>query len=119
LVETFGGESVATFKKGEIILLPYPFTNLSGFKIRPAIIIKNLSQDYLVMQITSQSSYLESVKLEQSDFEKGSIMTHSYVRPEKLFIVHESKIIRKIALVRTSKVNEIIAKLIEILQSED
>jgi mRNA interferase MazF len=45
------------YKKGTIVLVPFPFTDLSGNKVRPALIISNgkSSEDVIVVFITSQS----------------------------------------------------------------
>lgn len=44
------------YKKGTIVLVPFPFTNLSGNKVRPAIIISDgkVGDDIVVVFITSQ-----------------------------------------------------------------
>ncbi len=45
------------YKKGTIVLVPFPFTDLSGQKVRPAIIISNQSKstDVIVLFITTQT----------------------------------------------------------------
>jgi mRNA interferase MazF len=46
------------YQKGDIILIPFPFTNQRGAKRRPALIISDQTVhqtgDVLVVQITSQ-----------------------------------------------------------------
>jgi mRNA interferase MazF len=43
-------------KKGEVYLVPYPFTDLQDFKIRPALILINFTNDATICYITSQIS---------------------------------------------------------------
>jgi mRNA interferase MazF len=56
------------YKKGTIVLVPFPFTDLSGNKVRPAVIISNgkVGADVVVVFITSQvkqkSTHLVIVK---------------------------------------------------------
>ncbi len=61
------------FKKGTVILVPFPFTDLSGNKVRPAVIIseKMIGTDVVVLFITSQTKpgvkHLVKVKPEESN----------------------------------------------------
>lgn len=44
------------YKKGTIVLVPFPFTDLSGSKVRPAVIISDgkVGSDVVLLFITSQ-----------------------------------------------------------------
>ena len=44
------------YSKNEVILLHYPFSDLSGSKVRPAIIINapHASQDVIIVPLTSK-----------------------------------------------------------------
>ena len=56
-------------KKGDIILIPFPFTDLSGSKFRPAVIIIESEEDVTVCFITTQFKWQSEfdMKLEPSD----------------------------------------------------
>ncbi len=58
--------------KGDIILIPFPFTNLTDNKLRPAIILISTPDDLTLSFITTQLKWEESIdiKLEPS-FENG------------------------------------------------
>jgi mRNA interferase MazF len=45
--------------KGDIVLITFPFTNLSGSKLRPAIILTETNLDSTVCFITSQINWQE------------------------------------------------------------
>ncbi len=49
------------YKKGAVILVPFPFTDLSGTKVRPAVIVseKKIGGDVIVVFITSQTKLKE------------------------------------------------------------
>lgn len=49
------------YKKGTVVLVPFPFTNLSGNKVRPALIISHgkIGEDIIVVFITSQAKTQE------------------------------------------------------------
>ena len=45
---------MGTFTKGEIVIYPFPFTNLVGKKLKPCLILSNeMNEDILLCQITS------------------------------------------------------------------
>jgi mRNA interferase MazF len=83
---------MGAFASRQIILLPFPFSDLSAQKLRPALILANAGRgDWLLCQITSKP-YTDSaaVELTQNSFAVGSLQRISYARPSKLFTAHES-----------------------------
>ena len=47
---------MAKFVKGSIVIVPFPFSDLSNSKRRPALVLANLKGDDLILcQITSQA----------------------------------------------------------------
>jgi mRNA interferase MazF len=51
-----------SFSKNEIILVRYPFSDLTAAKIRPAVVISETapSDDYLILPLTSKTSHLRT-----------------------------------------------------------
>ena len=82
----------------DIVLLPFPFTDLSANKKRPVLILKapNFQGDFLAVPITSQSGYENSLALQQDDFILGFLPKISYARPDKLVTLNESLVIQRI-----------------------
>jgi len=75
------------FAVGEVILVSFPFSNLQGQKIRPALILAKAEFDNLILcQITSKpyTSKL-AIRIKADNFKKGKLPVVSYVRPDKLF----------------------------------
>ena len=76
---------MATFVKDDVVVIPFPFSDLTHAKRRPALIVAALRGDDLILcQITSQKvrdSY--AILLENSDFETGSLKQASNVRPNR------------------------------------
>lgn len=67
---------MAKFVKGEIVVIPFPFSDLSGSKRRPALVLAGLpGNDIILSQITSQNSPKDpfAIALDALDFASGSL----------------------------------------------
>lgn len=75
------------FVKSDIIVLPFPFSDLSSSKKRPALVVATLTGDDLICsQITSESRFDEyALVLENKDFKDGNLQQTSLIRPNRLF----------------------------------
>jgi PemK-like protein. len=78
---------VGLFIKDDIVVIPFPFSDLSGSKKRPALVVANLPGDDLILcQITSQPyDNTCSIPLDHTDFAEGGLRSLSFARPDKLF----------------------------------
>ena len=86
------------YQPSDIVLLPFPFTDLSASKKRPVLILRapNFQGDFLAVPITSQSGYENSLALQQDDLILGFLPKISYVRPDKLVTLNECLVIQRI-----------------------
>ncbi|MCL4178321.1 MAG: type II toxin-antitoxin system PemK/MazF family toxin [Verrucomicrobia bacterium] len=98
---------------GEVVVLPFPQTNLQAGKRRPALVVADLSgADLVLCQITSQArSDGYSVALLGADFERGRLAVDSVVRPNRLFTVEESVVLYAAGKVKDAKLQEVKAKI--------
>lgn len=97
------------FVKGEIVVVPFPFSDLSNSKKRPALVAATLEGDDLILcQITSQAiSDKYSIILEGNDFKTGNLPVTSIIRPDKLFTADKSIIIYKAGSLKDSKIKQV------------
>ena len=107
------------FIKGDIVVLNFPFSDLSGAKRRPALVLADVSgNDLILCQITSQNKtdgY--SILLENEDYEKGTLSLKSNVRPNKIFTADENLILYIACKINAERMEKIINSLINILNS--
>lgn len=99
------------FAVGEVVLVSFPFSNLQGQKVRPALVLAKAELgDLILCQITSKpyTSRL-AIRIMEDDFTEGSLPVVSYVRPNKLFTANSS-IIKRSAGQLTSAVTKSILK---------
>jgi mRNA interferase MazF len=85
---------MGAFAAGQVALLPFPFSDLSHNKLRPAVLLASTGrEDWIVCQITSNPfGDTRSLVLSASEFAAGTLQRTSYVRPGKIFTAHESLI---------------------------
>ncbi len=106
------------FVKGDVVVLPFPFSDLSATKRRPALIIADLiGDDFILCQITSierKDGY--SILLENKDFKQGKLDKPSSIKPNKLFSADCSIISYKIGSLKENKIKEIEDSIIEIIK---
>ena len=76
-----------TINVGSVVLVTFPFSNLKGQKVRPALVLANVEFDNLILcQITSKPYTSKiAICIKTEDFTKGKLPVTSYVRPDKLF----------------------------------
>lgn len=75
------------FTVGSVVSVIFPFSNLTGHKVRPALVLANVEFGNLILcQITSKSyTSKRAICIKSEDFIKGNLPVVSYVRPDKLF----------------------------------
>lgn len=76
----------------QVVLLPFPFSDLSAQKLRPALVLANAGRgDWVMCQITSKAYVDErAVQIDDADFASGGLRLTSFARPAKLFTAHGS-----------------------------
>jgi len=108
---------MAKFVKGDVVVIPFPFSDLSQAKRRPALVLAGLSGDDIILcQITSQNtrdSY--SIPLLDSDFHSGSLKVPSNLRPNRIFTADQSIVLYAIGHIHDVKMKSVIEKIIQIL----
>ncbi|MEZ2227598.1 type II toxin-antitoxin system PemK/MazF family toxin [Microcoleus sp.] len=109
---------MAEFVKGDVVVVPFPFSDLTQAKRRPALVIATLAGDDLILcQITSQNiADRYAITLQSSDFSEGGLNQTSNIRPNRLFTADRGIILYKAGQLKTEKLNEAIAKIVEIIQ---
>lgn len=105
------------FIKGDIVVLPFPFTNLSATKKRPALVLSNLpGNDIILCQITSQNIKDQfAVDLPETEIISGSLKKQSNIRPNRIFTAEKSIILYKIGTISTNKLKEVRDQIIKLL----
>lgn len=108
---------MGVFAVGAIVLVRFPFSDLSETKLRPAVVLADCERDdWLLCQITSNPySDSRAVQLIESDFQSGSLRTVSYARPGKLFTAHRSLIAAQVGRLNDEPRRQIIGAVVRLI----
>ena len=102
--------------KGDIVEIPFPFSDLSASKKRPALVVANLTGDDVILsQITSAAKNDQySILLAKNDFNAGNLKVESRIRPNRLFTADKSIVEYRAGTLKKEKMKEVEQKLISI-----
>ena len=101
---------MARFVNGDVVVVPFPFTDLTSSKVRPALVLATSTRgDVILCQITSQAAgHHEAVPILATDFEPGGgLVRASFALPHRLVTVNESCVRRAVGRVKPQKLNHI------------
>lgn len=108
---------MGTFVKGDVVVAPFPFSDLSAAKKRPALGIATLTgNDVMLCQITAQAakdSY--AISLTDKDFTSGGLRQSSNIRPNRIFTADSAIILYGAGVVSPIKLAEVVTKIVDIL----
>ena len=109
---------MARFVKGEVIVIPFPFSDLSGNKRRPALVLADMSgDDILLCPITSQNSPKDTwaIPLLATDFKSGSLPLASNIRPNRLFTAHKALIIKSVGIIDSAIHQKVVDAIVSLI----
>ncbi len=83
---------------GEVVLVPFPFSDLVQSKVRPAVCLADAGRgDWVLCQITSNPyGDSQAIPLDDSDFASGGLLVASFARPGKLFTANAGLMVRSV-----------------------
>jgi mRNA interferase MazF len=98
---------------GQIVLATFPFSDLTSNKLRPCLVIGIAEfDDVALCQITSRRYHSQrAVPLTNDDFDRGSIITNSFIRPDKIATLDKSMIKKTLGTITDTKLREVKVKL--------
>lgn len=102
-------------KKGDIILLPFPFPDLSASKLRPAVVLVVSQHDVVVAFITSQTKWNFENTVLLSPSTNNGLKIESFVRLNKLATLDLSLVVGKLGHLTIEELQVIDRELIKML----
>jgi mRNA interferase MazF len=104
---------------GAVVLVRFPFSDLSQTKLRPAVVLADAGRgDWVLCQVTSKP-YGDSraIKLEDTSFAAGSLRVESYARPGKLFTANRDLIVSEVATLKSQSLKQVVDAVVDLLRA--
>lgn len=100
---------MARFVSGEVVVVPFPFTDLASSKVRPALVLAALNRgDLILCQITSQSAgHPDAVPVLLTDFDTGGLRRDSFALPHRVVTANEVCVRRAVGNLKPEKLREV------------
>jgi mRNA interferase MazF len=97
----------------EIVLLPFPFSDLEGARVRPALVVSNdelnkKSEDCIMVPLTTvikDEPY--SVVINQKDLSSGKLLKSSRIRTDKIFSVKKDLVNIKLGIINNDLLEKV------------
>ena len=105
----------------DLLLVPFPFSDQSGKKVRPVIVISNnefnqFSEDIIVVGVTSNiSKDRYAINLTTKDLDEGSLSTNCCIKVENVLKLDKELVIKKIGKIKIDILRKIVSKINEIV----
>jgi len=104
---------------GAVVLVPFPFSDLSQAKLRPAVVLAAAGRgDWILCQITSNPyGDARAIALADESFATGSLRVASYARPGKLFTANRDLVVTLVGSLKAESLEQIINAVVDILRT--
>jgi mRNA interferase MazF len=106
---------------GIVVLIRFPFSDLSSTKLRPALVLAAAGgTDWVLCQITSNPyGDPRALLLDAASFSEGGLPRQSFARPGKLFTASESLFLRRAGLLTSAAHRKVIEGVVNLLSRTD
>jgi mRNA interferase MazF len=106
--------------KGQIVLITFPFTDLTSKKLRPALVLHEDEKDVIVVFVSSRIAKAKSedilVRKGHSEFELTGLKLDSFIRLDKVATLSKKLIVGEIGQLGPKLKEEVNQKIIEVLK---
>jgi mRNA interferase MazF len=106
---------------GAVVLVPFPFSDLSQAKLRPAIVLASAGRgDWILCQVTSNPyGDTRAIPLVEASFSAGSLRSESHARPGKLFTASRDLMVAQVGSLRPEAHDEIVEAVVAVLRGDE
>lgn len=103
-------------RKGDLILIPFPFTDLTGQKNRPALVLIASERDITVAIITSQTRWKEEHDVALTPTSENGLKKPSLIRTNKIATIDSELALGKLGSLSHAELHQLNQNLIQLLQ---
>jgi len=99
-----------TCKPGEIMGLPFPFSDLTSKKRRPVLVLMQADYrgDFMGLAVTSVLTEDNAIAIESSNMSDGLLPKKSWIRYDKIFTLSTSTLVKRYGSIKEDLFLEVI-----------
>ena len=103
-----------SYSKNEVVLVRYPFSDLSSTKVRPAVVVNapHTSQDVLIVPLTSKTTGLLTGEFVLTDWKGAGLNVETAVK-RGIFTLQEKLVLKRVGRLVTKDAEKLAASLRE------
>lgn len=94
-------------KKGDLVLVPFPFTDLSSTKNRPALVLLDNDEDVTLSFITTKNRWAQEWDLHLEPTDQNGLKKPSVVRLAKITTLEKSLILGRLGKISFGKLDQL------------
>ena len=100
-------------ERGDLLLVPFPFTDLSAAKRRPVLAITSADSygDFVALPVTSRPQTVHGVALNAADLLSGSLPAASWIRTNRVVTLNSGLVVKSLGRVSETVVATAVAQL--------
>ena len=108
---------MTVYKRRAVILVPFPFSDLSYSKKRPALVLADIHErdELICMMLTSALSIDPKVDISIKDIDLAGLPKPTVARLSRLFTLKQSLVIKKLGIIEKEEFGDIARRLIKLL----
>ena len=107
------------YNQRDIVLIPFPYSDLTGSKQRPALIVSNENINKIgdrICCLVTRKFHIDNIEITEKDFELGKLPFKSFVKSYRIFTINDKIINKKLCTVSKDFHNKILSKINEHLK---
>ena len=99
----------------DIVLIPFPYSDLTGSKLRPALIVSNnllnKTKDSRICCLVTSNSPKDGIPIDRTSFEKDTLPFKSWIKPQRLFTIEETIIRKKLCVINDNLFDNVVLEI--------
>lgn len=106
-------------ERGDLLLVPFPFTDLSATKRRPVLAITRSDRygDFIALPVTSRAQSEDAVALTAENLTSGSLPAASWIRTNRVVTLNASLVVKQVGRVKEQVVSAATAQLFKYIEA--
>ena len=107
-------------ERGDLLLIPFPFTDFSATKRRPVLAITGADGygDFIALPVTSRPQTVHGVPVAQADLLHGRLPAASWIRTDRIVTLNASLVVKSIGHVSETVVAAAVARICSYIQNQ-